>query len=916
MIHITLVYMIISNKSIFCFMIIKFHMQYRNYFKIQVNIYSFGSSARASSRKTPRVKERAKVVHELYPCPDSRRARARAWHQTAPYLPKRTKRSLRACVRACVCPIAPPLCCIDLFIHCVTYIRDDRRMIACVARALGCGDPTAGRVSSAAAAIGGDTAAVILEVADTTGRMEEGGSVQRAGKTRIDCAAQETVDDATARGAEEDEGGSGQDEDHARQQQATPEDVRVPGQVLNGDDGSGDLKAGDTDAVAAASLIRSSAGASTCAELNIVWARVKGSPWWPAQRVGESSDFHIELAEERAAASEHEKKKVLYQFFGGATHAWLVVAEPGESPTPHSRRKRSKGSGGTVVSWAKGLEAGFLSKVRKTKAFNLALEEVGGIVSSSVASLPVEWPCPWWNNPLPTEESEDTIGEEEEEGGGQEETGRGMRAKVKRERQREQIWPAEPMNLAAIVCRTAPNQFVLPDWLRASVPAPAYGKINQNVLHPSVGARKKISKDEVQVCYCEPCATSPRFSLQSLAGNNGDGVRCPVATGAASGSDSAGPIDVNGRGAAQQQQQQHRANDGKSRGGRFMKRGMDDDEKENSKRGGGSGDVTEEEEERMKVLIAQLHEGKPRFSCGAGCLNRNTRLVCHPTMCPAGAACSNLAFHRLRSPKVKVVLTERCGWGVVTMETILPGQFIVEYVGEIISDAECESRLLEAKRTSDSNFYMMQLSRDQVIDAKRKGNFSRLINSSCQPNCETQLWTYAQTGEQHVGIFAIDRIEAGTELSYDYKFEHFGLAASSSFTCQCGSATCRGTLDAQPERLRNHRRKCEVMWDDGTFYVGSVIGYNAIKKTYKIRYEDGDVEEIDLRTVKHNWLSDDSCALTFKDNYVDEEYRGDVPESEGRADRKSESKKKRKRKEGGDKAKGKRPAGGAAKGKR
>merc|ERR1712046_424678 len=127
---------------------------------------------------------------------------------------------------------------------------------------------------------------------------------------------------------------------------------------------------------------------------------------------------------------------------------------------------------------------------------------------------------------------------------------------------------------------------------------------------------------------------------------------------------------------------------------------------------------------------------------------------------------------------------------------------------------------------SEANFYMMQIQRDQVIDARDKGNFSRFINSSCNPNCQTQMWTYAKNGEIHVGIFAIKAISQGTELSYDYKFEHFGLAASSSFRCQCGSEGCRGTLDAQPERLRNHMRKCEVLWDDGKYYSGTVLSYN------------------------------------------------------------------------------------------
>ena len=35
----------------------------------------------------------------------------------------------------------------------------------------------------------------------------------------------------------------------------------------------------------------------------------------------------------------------------------------------------------------------------------------------------------------------------------------------------------------------------------------------------------------------------------------------------------------------------------------------------------------------------------------------------------------------------------------------------------------------------------MELTRGATIDATRKGQISRFINHSCEPNCETQKWT-------------------------------------------------------------------------------------------------------------------------------------------------------------------------------
>ena len=55
---------------------------------------------------------------------------------------------------------------------------------------------------------------------------------------------------------------------------------------------------------------------------------------------------------------------------------------------------------------------------------------------------------------------------------------------------------------------------------------------------------------------------------------------------------------------------------------------------------------------------------------------------------------------------------------------------------------------------------------DLFIDARHKGNLARLLNSSCDPNCETQKWHDAGTGEVRVGIFAKRDIFPGEELTY------------------------------------------------------------------------------------------------------------------------------------------------------
>ena len=55
------------------------------------------------------------------------------------------------------------------------------------------------------------------------------------------------------------------------------------------------------------------------------------------------------------------------------------------------------------------------------------------------------------------------------------------------------------------------------------------------------------------------------------------------------------------------------------------------------------------------------------------------------------------------------------------------------------------------------------------VDGKHKGNESRFINHSCDPNCELQPWVVK--GKVRIGIFAIKDIAENEPLSYDYQFD-------------------------------------------------------------------------------------------------------------------------------------------------
>lgn len=158
--------------------------------------------------------------------------------------------------------------------------------------------------------------------------------------------------------------------------------------------------------------------------------------------------------------------------------------------------------------------------------------------------------------------------------------------------------------------------------------------------------------------------------------------------------------------------------------------------------------------------------------------------------CSKACHCSNMCTNRpfRKEKRIKLVKTELCGWGVVSLEAIKEGEFIVEYIGEVIDDAICEKRLWDMKHRGDHNFYMCEIRRDFVIDATYKGNFARFLNHSCNPNCKLDKWLV--DGETRVGIFASRPIEIGEPLTYDYRFVQFGPMVK----CSCGAPNCQGFL--------------------------------------------------------------------------------------------------------------------------
>lgn len=123
---------------------------------------------------------------------------------------------------------------------------------------------------------------------------------------------------------------------------------------------------------------------------------------------------------------------------------------------------------------------------------------------------------------------------------------------------------------------------------------------------------------------------------------------------------------------------------------------------------------------------------------------------------------SNQKFHREELYKFEVKLTESKGWGFFAKENIPYGEFVIEYMGEVIDDKEFGERF---NKTKQKNYYFLGIGRNLFIDAENYGNDSRFINHSCDPNVALNKWIVYSNRHEHIrcGLFAIREIHAVSE---------------------------------------------------------------------------------------------------------------------------------------------------------
>ena len=140
------------------------------------------------------------------------------------------------------------------------------------------------------------------------------------------------------------------------------------------------------------------------------------------------------------------------------------------------------------------------------------------------------------------------------------------------------------------------------------------------------------------------------------------------------------------------------------------------------------------------------------------------------------------------------------GSGLYATKPIPKGTRIIEYVGERITKKESDrrdtARLERREEGEDGCVYIFEINQRYDIDGDVTWNTARLINHSCEPNCETE------NVRGHIWISAVRDIEAGEELNYDYGFD---WEVWEDHPCLCKTPSCVGYIVKKGQRWRVRR---------------------------------------------------------------------------------------------------------------
>jgi hypothetical protein len=111
----------------------------------------------------------------------------------------------------------------------------------------------------------------------------------------------------------------------------------------------------------------------------------------------------------------------------------------------------------------------------------------------------------------------------------------------------------------------------------------------------------------------------------------------------------------------------------------------------------------------------------------------------------------------------------KCGEGVYAVRQFLPGELVIEIVGQLLP-----------QKGYDGSQFVMELDDRWYLEPRIPAAF---LNHSCSPNSEL-----LQITKFTLGLIAVCNIEQGTEITFDYRWPALDWIPR----CQCGAPNCRG----------------------------------------------------------------------------------------------------------------------------
>ena len=171
-----------------------------------------------------------------------------------------------------------------------------------------------------------------------------------------------------------------------------------------------------------------------------------------------------------------------------------------------------------------------------------------------------------------------------------------------------------------------------------------------------------------------------------------------------------------------------------------------------------------------------------------GCVvlpERSAIVECNPSCACDVEECKNRVIQKGSQCRFQIFRTKGRGWGVRTLDPIHRGQYVEQYVGEIISNSEADLRghrydELGCTYLFDMDYFYDTLVRQPgnsdenvpiyIIDAWHYGNVTHFFNHSCDSNLSVHPYFGECADPRFHGIafFANRDIKAGEELCFDY----------------------------------------------------------------------------------------------------------------------------------------------------